>query len=190
MRRNILWAMAALAVSAGPASASTVLNVSIEDMARLSKFVVVGKVVGQQGGVHEDNGIETSVSLRVIDSFKGTARAGTTLVFHTRGGEHDGVISHAVGDAVFKTGQIYLVFIEEIDGRLYNVGLSTGIWDVRSGQPRTFVRTLQDGLVLVGDDQLENGPIPYTEMRGRVRFTATHPQFENQVLQTTFGTRR
>jgi hypothetical protein len=188
-RLRVLAKAALLAAVAAPASASTVLNVSIEDHARLSKFVVVGKVVAQQGRLDPGNGIETAITLKVSDSLKG-ARKGDVIVFHTRGGEFDGVISQAVGDAVFKTGQTYLVFIEEIDGRLYNIGLSTGVWDIRDGRPKTFVRAVQDGLLLVGDADLENGPISYQDMVSRVRFTLTHPTFENTMLRETFGARR
>lgn len=190
MKRLGLFAAAATLAVTAPASASSVLNVSIEDHARLSKFVVVGRIVAQQGELDPANGVETAVSLKVVESFKGAARKGNTVVFHTRGGEFDGVLSQAVGDAVFKTGQTYLVFIEEIDGRLYNIGLSTGVWDIRAGKPQTFVRAVQDGLHLVGDAEMENGPIPYQEMGARVRFTLTHPQFENAMLRETFGVRR
>jgi hypothetical protein len=56
--------------------------------------------------------------------FKGSVRRGETVTFHTRGGEVDGEISEAVGEAAFKTGERVLVFIESVDGRLYNLALS------------------------------------------------------------------
>src|SRR5262245_49280925 len=116
---------------ASAALASTVLGLSIEDQARLSTYVVVGNVVAQEGVYDPDNGLETEVSLVVTHVLKGDTKAGATLVFHTRGGEVAGEVSEAIGEAVFKVGQRTLVFIEEVDGRPYLLGLSMGAWDVQ-----------------------------------------------------------
>ena len=86
--------------------------------------------------MHEQHGLETEVHLRVTSVFKGDVRRGDLVIFHTRSGELDGEISEAVGEARFKTGRQSLVFIEEIDGRNYNLGLSMGVWNLVEDRAR------------------------------------------------------
>ncbi len=166
------------------AMASSVLGLSIEDQARLSKLVVVGEVLGQKGQIHSANGYETAVRLRVTDVLKGRVQVGQTVVFHTRGGEVDGVISQALGEAVFQVGQKYLVFIESVDGRLHNLGLSMGVWSVaESGGRMSFTRALEDGLEVVGDAAVEHGPISLPGMASRVSLTERRPEFDHPLLR-------
>jgi len=183
--RWTLGAAAALVLATGLASASTVIGLSIEDQARLSKYVVVGRVIGQHGVEDPDNGIETEVTIAVKNVLKGDVRRGENLVFHTRSGEVGEESSQAVGEAEFHAGQLALVFIEEIDGRLYNLGLSMGVWDVqkdRRGRMQ-FKRALRDGLEVVGDALIENGPISAPAMRGRVKTSIQQPAFDNPMLR-------
>jgi len=178
-----------LLLAVGSVHASSVLGLTIEDQARLSKHVVVGVVVGQQGEDNPDNGLETAVTLRVITSLKGETQRGDALVFHTRSGELDGEISTAVGEAVLQPGQKIMVFIEEIDGRLYNVGLSYGVFrvneDARGRQ--SVVRAIEDGLEVVDDAGVGHGPFTMEDIRTRVSYSATHPRFDNAMVQETFG---
>jgi hypothetical protein len=194
MRGKLSWGAAVilgcLAVSA--ALGSTVIGLSIEDQARLSKWIVVGEVQSLQGVDHPVNGLETAVSLKVSDVFKGPAKAGQTIVFYTRGGEANGVISEAVGEAVFRPGQRTLVFIEETDGRAYNLGLSMGVWNVlepTSGRP-SFSRAVQDGLEVVGTTPIESGPLSWSDMASRVGWTMTHPDFDESLLRDAAARRR
>ena len=187
MKRSVSWGAAVLlgGLVASAAMASTVIGLSIEDQARLSKWIVVGEVVSLQGEDHPVNGLETAVTLKVTDAFKGNARAGQTIVFHTRGGEAGGVVSEAVGEAVFQPGMKTLVFIEEVEGRAYNLGLSMGAWNVLdqpSGRP-LFTRALQDGLNVVGTTPIENGPLSWSDMASRVSWTQTHPDFDEPLLR-------
>jgi len=173
----------------GTVQASTVIGLTIEDQARLSKHVVVGEVVAQAGVVHPENGLETEVTLRVLTTWKGDVRPGQNLVFHTRSGELDGEISTAIGEAVLFAGQRVLVFVEEVDGRLYNIGLSYGVFNtVEDAKGRlSFVRALQDGLDIVGDDEVGNGPFTADDMKTRVSYAARHPRFDNAMVRGTFG---
>jgi hypothetical protein len=191
MRRAGVAAAAAalLAAGAGSAQASTVIGLSIEDQARLSRMVVVGEVAALRGQDHPVHGIETAVTFRVTDVLKGDVRAGRTVVFHTRGGEAAGVISEAVGEAVLRPGQKALVFIEEVDGRLYNLGLSMSVWDVqedRSGA-RSFTRALTDGLMVVGEAVVERGPVTFEEMAARVGYARRNPRFDDETLRAARG---
>jgi hypothetical protein len=176
-------------LAAGSVHASSVLGLTIEDQARLAKHVVVGVVVGQQGEDNPENGLETAVTLRVITSLKGDTKRGDALVFHTRSGELDGEISTAIGETVLQPGQKVMVFIEDIDGRLYNIGLSYGVFrvneDARGRQ--SLVRALEDGLEIVDDAGVGNGPFALDDIRTRVSYAAAHPRFDNPTVQDTFG---
>jgi hypothetical protein len=189
---RVRWGMTAAAVfviAVGTARASTVLGLTFEDQARLSAHVVVGVVVGQEGVDDPENGIETAVTLRVIGTLKGDTRRGDALVFHTRSGEVDGEISTAVGEAVLKSGQTVLVFIENIDGRLYNLGLSYGVFRVNedSRGRQTMVRALEDGLEVVDDAGVGHGPFALEDIRARVEYAKRHPEFDNPMVEATFG---
>lgn len=187
--RRAVPIVAALILAAGAAQASTVVGLSVEDQARLSELVVVGEIVGQKGVDHAKNGIETAVTLRVTDVLKGDVRVGQSVVFHTRGGQVGPEISEAVGEAVFQTGQTALVFIERVDGRLYNLGLSMGAWDVLDDGTggRVVVRALRDGLVVIGGEPVERGPIAFDEMATRVGSTKGNPRFDSEMLREIHG---
>jgi len=175
--------VAVLAVTA--AAASTVIGLSVEDQARLSQRVVVGHVVKQRGVEHPMLGIETEVTLQVTDVLKGDVRRGDRVVFHTRGGELDGEISEAVGEASFRNGQRALVFVESVEGRPYLLGLSMGAWDVqedRSGNA-SFRRAVRDGLEVYGGDEVEMGPISLRDMRARVSWAERRPEFDHPLLR-------
>lgn len=189
-RTGVGFAIAAACVLAlGTVQASTVLGLTIEDQARLSKHVVIGEVVAQQGVDHPDNGLETAVTLQVLASLKGGAQPGDALVFHTRSGELDGETSTAVGEAVLRTGETVFVFIEEIDGRLYNVGLSYGVFRaLEDAQGRiSFVRAIEDGLEVADDAGVGNGPFPLAEIRTRVSYADRHPRFDNPMVEQALG---
>lgn len=186
---RVLLGAATCTFAAGIAAASSVVGLSIEDQARLSHLIVVGEVVSQRGIDHPIGGLETEVGLRVTHVLKGDARPGQLVLFHTRGGELDGVISEAVGEASFETGRKALVFIESVDGRLYNLGLSMGVWNVKEdgkGRP-IFTRALQEGLEVVGDVAIDNGPIPFDDMTTRVAWAERHPRFDHEMLRQNLG---
>lgn len=187
-RNGFLLGTLVMCLAAGPASASTVLGLSVEDQTRLAKLVVVGEIVSLKGVDHPENGIETAVTLRVTEMLKGKASGGR-VVFYTHGGEVAGVTSDAVGEADFRVGQKMLVFIEDVDGRLYNLGLSMGAWNVheRDGAAASFTRAITDGLEVVGEEPLELGPIAYRDMASRVAWATGNPQFDNPMLRETLG---
>jgi hypothetical protein len=187
-RMKRLMLAAAVTTLSGVAMASTVLGLSIEDQARLSTHVVVAEVLTLEGVDHPENGLETAVTVRVLRSLKGDVAPGGTLTFHTRSGELDGEISEAIGEAVFRPGQRTLVFVESIDGRLYNIGLSYGVFDVREDARGrvSFVRAIQDGLDIVGDGP-GDGPFSMEEIAARVAYTRKNPRFDNPMVREAFG---
>ena len=190
MRHARWWTCAAfLLLLASPTMASSVLGLSIEDQARLSQLVVTGEVIKQRGVVDPEGGIETEVTLVVTEVFKGDAHRGDKIAFHTRGGEVDGVVSDAVGEAKLKLGQEALVFIENVDGRLYNLGLSTGVWKVQGerGGNVQFTRAVEEGLEIVGDVEVEFGPLSITDMARRIDTAVRQPDFEHRSLRVERG---
>lgn len=186
MKRFVLTA--AVATLSGVAMASTVLGLNVEDQARLSTHVVVAEVVTLEGVDHPENGLETAVTVRVIRSLKGGVAPGGTLTFHTRSGELDGETSTAIGEAIFRPGQRTLVFVESIDGRLYNLGLSYGVFDVREDARGrlSFVRALQDGLDVVGEGP-GNGPFTLEEIASRVGYAQKNRRFDDPMVREAFG---
>ena len=185
MRTRALLAGSVLAFAAGAAMASTVIGLSVEDQARLSTMVVIGEVLHQRGVNHPVHGIETAVTLKVTEVLKGDVRPRQAITFHTRGGDVDGDISMALGEAVFKPGEKALVFIEQVDGRLYNLGLSMGVWKVHENAigDVTFTRDLQDGLSIVGEAAVEHGPLSYSDMTARVRYAGRNPRIDNDMVR-------
>jgi hypothetical protein len=182
-------AVVAWALAAGTAQASSVLGLTIEDQARLSKHVVVGEVVALRGVDDPANGLETEVTLKVIGALKGDARPGQNIVFHTRSGELDGETSTAIGEAVLNPGRRFLVFVEEIDGRLYNLGLSYGVFTVQEDATGrvSFTRAIQDILEVVADSGVGNGPFTLEDLRARVSWAARHPRFDSPMVEEAFG---
>jgi hypothetical protein len=177
------------ALTAGAVMASTVLGLTIEDQARLSSHVVIGTVVGQEGVDHPVNGLETAVTLEVETALKGSAATGRRVVFHTRSGELNGASSKALGEAELQTGRRYLVFIESVDGRPYNIGLSYGVFDVLedSRGRLAFTRAIADGLEVAADAGVGNGPFTLDDLAARISYAARHPRFDHPMVREAFG---
>ena len=186
LRMKRLWiGLAAVALCALPASASSVIGLTIEDQARLAKHVVLGTVVSQIGVDDPENGIETEVTIQVKRDLKGIAAKGDTLVFRTRSGRIGDEVSMADGDAVFHTGKPVLVFLEDIDGQLYNLGLSMGVFSVsedKNGKVHVR-RDIQDGLEVMGDTPVEMGPLPLEAVAAKVKKAIDQPEFDDAMLR-------
>jgi hypothetical protein len=178
-----------LVAATGTALASTVIGLTIEDQARLSSYVALGEVTALRGVDHPANGLETEVTLRVERIWKGGARPGETVVFHTRSGEANGEVSRAVGEVDLRVGQRILVFVESIDGRPYNLGLSYGVFEaIEDRQGRlAFRRSVADGLEIVGGDEVGDGPFSVEEVTAKIAWAATHPRFDNPMVRDAFG---
>jgi hypothetical protein len=189
MKRRALAAPVVFVLGAAAVQASTVIGLSVEDQARLSEMVVVGEVLAMRGVEHPVQGIETAVTLRVTDVLKGDVRRGQSVVFHTRSGQVGPEVSEALGEAVLHPGQRILVFIESVEGRRYNLGLSMGVWDVHEdgAGARLLTRAVQDGLSVVGEAAVEPGPLTMDEMTSRIERAARNPRFDNERLKARFG---
>jgi hypothetical protein len=174
-------------VCAGTALASSVVALPITDQFRLSQHVVVGEVISQRTIDDAAFGVETQIELQVALSLKGGLTAGQSLSFFVRGGILDDQFYEAIGEAQFQTGRRALVFLEEIDGRLYVAGLSTGAWNLIEQEGQwSFTRALQGGLEIVGE--LEPGPLSLPQLQSLARRAASNPRFESAWLrEATIG---
>lgn len=168
--------------SAVSTPASSVIALPIADQFRASTHVVIGDVTAQRVIEDATLGVETEVTLEITLALKGLAQAGETLTFATRGGVIGDQFYEAIGEAQFETGRRVLVFLEEIEGRLYVAGLSTGAWNVveRANQ-MMFSRALQGGLEIVGE--LEAGPLSLPQMQAIAQRAQQNPQFESEFLR-------
>jgi hypothetical protein len=153
----------------------------------LSRLVVAGTVLSQVGEFHPEHGIETAVTLEVTDVLKGRVRPGERIVFHTRGGQVGEEVSKVIGEAQLQTGTNVLVFVEQVDGRLYNLGLSMGVWDthVDAAGRTVFTRSIQDGLEIVGEAVVERGPLSLAEVGRRVEDAVRRPEIDSSMLRET-----
>ena len=91
----------------------------------------------------------------------------------------------ADGDAVFHTGKPVLVFLEDIDGQLYNLGLSMGVFSVsedKNGKVHVR-RDIQDGLEVMGDTPVEMGPLPLEAVAAKVKKAIDQPEFDDAMLR-------
>lgn len=185
--RPLAAAMLGALVCAGTALASSVVALPITDQFRLSQHVVVGEVISQRTIDDAALGVETQIELQVALSLKGGLTAGQNLSFFVRGGILDDQFYEAIGEAQFQTGRRALVFLEEIDGRLYVAGLSTGAWNLIEQEGQwSFTRALQGGLEIVGE--LEPGPLSLPQLQSLARRAASDPRFESAWLrEATIG---
>jgi hypothetical protein len=86
-------------------------------------------------------------------------------------------------------GQRVLVFVEEIEGRLYNLGLSYGVYQVKENAKgrQSVVRDLQDGLEIVGEEAVGNGPFTMEDIHTRVAYASRHRRFDSAIVRDNFG---
>ena len=130
MRRLSTTLLLTLVLAAGSARALTVLPATFEELVQESASVVHGRVRTVQAAWTADRRtIQSTVTLDVIDAFKGTSTEMATFV--VPGGEAGGRILVVPGAPVFRAGDEVVVFLR---GRApaipQPVGLSLGVYRV------------------------------------------------------------
>ena len=120
----------ALVVSASNARALTVLPATFEELVRESASVVHGRVRAVHAAWTADRRtIQSTVTLDVIDAFKGTST--DTATFVVPGGEAGGRILVVPGAPVFTAGDEVVVFLQgHAPAMPQPVGLSLGVYRV------------------------------------------------------------
>ncbi len=152
--------------SVGPALATMVRSVSLEETIDASHAIVVGRVIGQRGYRLDDSSILTGVAIRIEESLKGDLRQGARVEITAYGGELEGQRAVTVGEATYKKGERVLLQLEEIDGRLHTIGLSMGKWNVvEDERGRRHITRNLSGLGLVGGVKMTEGPIMLEDFR-------------------------
>ncbi len=134
MRRLGTTLVLALVLAAPTARALTVLPATFEELVRESASVVHGRVRAVHAAWTADrHTIQSTITLDVIDAFKGTATE--TATFVVPGGEAGGRILVVPGAPVFRAGDEVVVFLR---GRApaipQPVGLSLGVYRVSTAR--------------------------------------------------------
>lgn len=125
-----------LAALIAPLHASTLLQLSLDDMIRKSTSIVRGKAQRTYSGFHGSM-IYTHYQIQVSENLKGPARTGVELM--VPGGISNGVQQNYAGAPALVDGQDYVIFLwTSASGVTQVIGLSQGLFVVSpdaSGNP-------------------------------------------------------
>lgn len=117
----------------GPAAATTIAALSVEQMTDASELVVRGTVESVDVEWDEHGRIVTVADVRVDATFKGDAEVGDYLRVESPGGSLDGWSMPVVSAARYSVGEDAVLFLSEhADGQTYGtVGMQLGKYSVR-----------------------------------------------------------
>lgn len=144
MNRTTRIAAIALAVTAlvfaATASATTVVKLSLKDLAKKSDAIVLARVDDQFSRYEQNKEIYTYFTLRVLEPVKG-AKNEQTITIRQLGGTVDNIASVVPGMPRFKNGEEVVVFLTQKDAAGYPwiLGLEQGKYTViqdEKGQKR------------------------------------------------------
>lgn len=150
--RLAMVAFAALAlVGSSTAYATTVLKMSLKDLARKSDAVVMARVEDQVARYDVDKEIYTYITLKVLDPVKGYHKD-DLITIRQLGGQVDNIASIVPGMPTFKKGEEVVVFLSQKDraGYPWIMGLQQGKYSISQDQNGTKrVRNELDGTSLM-----------------------------------------
>lgn len=184
MRRLLLTALTWITLLPATASATVMVEVPIEDMARDADAIVLGRVTSSEVRVVIDpvRGAmpHTLTTIAVADWIAGSG--GATVVVDELGGEIQGQGLAIAGTPVYRAGEEVLVFLERADGRLRTYAMAQGRFEIRrgiGGVPDLVTRDLSDvsfvrwggGAMTVGHGN--EAPVALTTFVDYVRRIAT-----------------
>ena len=132
--RSAMVALAAFAlIGASTATATTVLKLSMKDLARKSDAVVVARVEDEVARYDTNKEIYTFITLRVLDPVK-NSRKDDLITIRQLGGVVDHIASVVPGMPTFQKGEEVVVFLTQKDGAGYPwvMGLQQGKYSVRT----------------------------------------------------------
>jgi len=149
--RLALVAFAALAlVGAGTADATTVLKMSLKDLAKKSDAVVMARVDYMTARYDANKEIYTYITLKVLDPVKGSKKD-EVLTIRQIGGTVGTIASIVPGMPTFKKGEEVVVFLTQKDqaGYPWVMGLQQGKYSVSVDENGSkHVRNELDGTTL------------------------------------------
>jgi hypothetical protein len=150
--RLAMVAFAALAlVGTSTAYATTVLKMSLKDLARKSDAVVMALVEDQVARYDADKEIYTYITLKVLDPVKGS-RKDDLITIRQLGGIVGNIASVVPGMPTFRKGDEVVVFLTQRDAAGYPgiMGLQQGKYTISQDQNGSkHVRSELDGTVLM-----------------------------------------
>ncbi len=140
-----------LVVLAGPAVASSAIEMDVPALTRAASDVVRARVASTRCAWTEDHRrLVTFVEVEVLEGWKGPAP--TRLTVLQPGGERDGIGQRVAGVVSLDVGEEVVLFLER-QGQLYRVlGLSEGVYRVERAADGTSPRAVPvavRGLTLV-----------------------------------------
>lgn len=158
--RRTLAAVAACAILAGAASATTLVRLDTPTLARRAHDIVIGRVTATEARWNEDRTrIVTEVRVRVERRLKGAPAE--ELVLTQPGGELDGLRYSVEGAPRFRTGEESLLFVwRDAAGHATVQGLAQGKFDLRrdSAGGARLVRRAGAGLAFSDARSLRAAP--------------------------------
>jgi hypothetical protein len=127
---SLVLALLLLFILPLPASATLVVPLELDELARSSSIIAYGEVLEINSRWTDDrHQIITEVSFQVIDAVQG-CEAGESLSFYTLGGSVGKLGQVVSGEASFVKGEKAVVFLEQRGDKLGVVGLGQGQWTV------------------------------------------------------------
>ncbi|MEZ5584913.1 MAG: hypothetical protein R3F37_21010 [Candidatus Competibacteraceae bacterium] len=109
-------AIAIMLVASASAFASSVRQVSLNEMTAVCEFIFEGRVIGQQVKTSGDSGtIHTAVTFEVLDVLKGDA-VGDTVELLFLGGTHGGRTLKVTDMHLPPIGEKGIYFVESLNG--------------------------------------------------------------------------
>src|SRR5271163_4174688 len=167
--RSILLAFVAAAACA---SATTLQQLSLDDMIRESTGIVRAKVIGASSALRGQN-IYTYYHLQILETAKGVASQKLDLA--VPGGTMNGKRELVVGAPSLTTGSQYVVFLwTSRSGLTQIIGLSQGLFlAAENGAGKiSLTRPAADDLVLDKNGKTVAGPalgLEWSSLRTRIR---------------------
>jgi hypothetical protein len=175
--RSSLFIAAAVALSLAPAQAITIAPLQFTELVARADLIVYGRVADVHGQWTDDRqGIESLVTLDVIDRFKGPA--GPTLRFKVPGGRAGNMVNVLPGAPTLSEGDLVVIFLASRGPAIPRpVGLSQGVvrvmvdprsGDLTAGPPLGFAG--ESGIVERGS--ASRAPIRLSSLADSVRARA------------------
>ncbi len=165
---------------ASPALATTLISMSIEELAQSADTIVIGTVKGSQTRMSGDGArVITDTEIRVRETLKGAP--GTVITAMQFGGEFGTIGQRVAGTARFLSGEEVLVFLEKRGDRFRLVGMAQGKFNLEKSSDGTsvFVVPVGDGEALLVDKvthtavTARQGPLPLDVFKARVASALT-----------------
>ncbi len=164
----LLWCLA------GPAFASSALQMDVPALTHAASDVVQGRVTGTRTEWTDDHSrLVTFIEVDVQKTWKGRAAGRLTVV--QPGGQRDGLAQRVAGVALLDVGDELALFLER-QGPLWRVvGLSQGVYRIdrpADGSAASAVPAAVEGLRLVvppGSSPRPRTAVPLEELQQQVR---------------------